>query len=196
MVKVIGITGGVGAGKSTLLKHLSENYKCKILVADEIAKSLYTKGSKVYERLMDVFGDKILTDEEIDRQKFAAILYDNERNRIIVNSIVHPEVKNVIIAKINESKALDDVDYIFVETALIYESHYEKFCDEVWYVESPAEVRKKRLSETRGYSDEKSAGIMKSQLDDKAFREKSDRLIKNAGSLEDMFREVDSILQG
>lgn len=36
-MKVIGITGGIGAGKSEVLKFLADNYKCEIIMADDVA---------------------------------------------------------------------------------------------------------------------------------------------------------------
>lgn len=48
-MKTIGITGGVGAGKSAVLEYLADNYNCDIIMTDDVAKGLYTKGSKTYE---------------------------------------------------------------------------------------------------------------------------------------------------
>lgn len=56
-MKVIGITGGIGAGKSEVLKYLSDNYKCEIIMTDDVAKSLYYKGSKAYQMITMLFGD-------------------------------------------------------------------------------------------------------------------------------------------
>uniref|UniRef100_UPI004027630F dephospho-CoA kinase n=1 Tax=Lachnospira sp. TaxID=2049031 RepID=UPI004027630F len=50
-MKVIGITGGIGAGKSEVLKYLSDNYKCEIIMTDDVEKSLYYKGSKAYQMI-------------------------------------------------------------------------------------------------------------------------------------------------
>ena len=58
-MKVIGITGGIGAGKSEVLKYLSDNYKCEIIMTDDVAKSLYYKGSKAYQMITMLFGDDV-----------------------------------------------------------------------------------------------------------------------------------------
>lgn len=50
-MKVIGITGGIGAGKSEVLKFLADNYKCEIIMADDVAKGLYYKGGKAYHMI-------------------------------------------------------------------------------------------------------------------------------------------------
>ena len=74
-MKVIGITGGIGAGKSEVLKFLADNYKCEIIMADDVAKGLYYKGSKAYHMITMLFGDDILSsDASIDKKKLADII--------------------------------------------------------------------------------------------------------------------------
>ena len=42
-----------------------------------------------------------------------------------------------------------------LEAALLLEDHYDEICHELWYIYTEESVRRIRLKESRGYSDEK-----------------------------------------
>ena len=117
-MKVIGITGGIGAGKSEVLKYLSDNYKCEIIMTDDVAKSLYYKGSKAYQMITMLFGDDVLdVNREIDKKKLAEIIFASPNKRAALDSIVHPLVKQEVITKVTNNRIENRLDYTFVESA-------------------------------------------------------------------------------
>lgn len=196
-MKVIGITGGVGSGKSVVLDLLSEMCKCVIIKSDNLAKSLEKKGEVCYEALVELLSDKILGDDgEIVPQKMAQAIFENKDASVLekVNNIIHPEVKKRILSLIEEEKNKKEIDYFFIEAALLIEDHYDLICDELWYVYSDLDVRKNRLKESRGYSDEKIAGIISKQLDDDSFRKYCAKVINNSGSIENVKESLKHIL--
>lgn len=76
---------------------------------------------------------------------------------------MHPLVKQEIITKITNNRIEGKLDYTFVEAALLLDDHYDIFCDEVWYIDAGEDIRRKRLKDNRGYSDEKINNIFASQ---------------------------------
>lgn len=70
-----------------------------------------------------------------------------------------------------------------MESALLLDDHYEVFCDEVWYIDAGEDVRRKRLKDSRGYSDEKIDNILKSQKTKEELVEGCDYCIDNSGEL-------------
>lgn len=186
----IGITGGVGAGKTSILKYLQEHYHCRILVADEIAHFLEGKGQACYNRLVMAFGSKILgADEEIDKKAFAEVLFESGENRQLVNDIVHPAVKDYIMSAIEEERKRGTA-FVFLEAALLIECGYDQILDELWYIYASEEERRRRLKLSRGYSDEKVDGIMRSQLPESVFREKCAFVIDNGHSSEESEAQI------
>lgn len=184
-MKVIGITGGVGCGKSTVLAMLKELCKAYMVMADEVAKELMQPDAAGFSQVVDFFGAEILNqDGEIDRPKLARIIFDSPNKRMVLNSIIHPLVKKTIMETITHLRIEGTVDYVFVEAALLIEEHYEVICDELWYVYAPVEMRRKRLKESRGYSDEKIKRMLKSQLSEMQFREKCSVVIDNGKGLD------------
>lgn len=181
-MKVIGITGGVGAGKSTVLEIIRDNCSCFILIADEAAHEVEKKGQRCYDELVELLGSNILApDGEIDKKKMAEKIFSADNRGLLgkVNAIVHPKVKEYILGLIDEHRKREDVDFFFIEAALLIEDGYKAICDELWYIYASREVRTKRLKSTRGYSDAKIESIMSSQSDEETFRRYCDHVIEN-----------------
>lgn len=194
-MKTIGITGGVGAGKSAVLEYLADNYNCDIIMTDDVAKGLYAKGSKTYEMMIALIGEDIVDESgEIDKKKLADIIFSNANKRMAVNSIVHPAVKQEVITRITNNKIAGILDYTFVESALLLTEHYDVFCDEVWYIDTSEDIRRRRLKESRGYSDEKIDNILKSQQALENIKDKCSYCIDNNKDLEYTFRQIQNIL--
>lgn len=194
-MKTIGITGGVGAGKSAVLEYLADNYNGDIIMTDDVAKGLYTKGSKTYEMMIALIGEDIVDEiGEIDKKKLADIIFSNANKRMAVNSIVHPAVKQEVITRITNNKIAGRLDYTFVESALLLTEHYDVFCDEVWYIDTSEDIRRRRLKESRGYSDEKIDNILKSQQALENIKDKCSYCIDNNKDLEYTFRQIQNIL--
>ncbi len=194
-MKTIGITGGVGAGKSAVLEYLADNYNCDIIMTDDVAKGLYIKGSKTYEMMIALIGEDIVDETgEIDKKKLADIIFSDANKRMAVNSIVHPAVKQEVITRITNNKIAGRLDYTFVESALLLTEHYDVFCDEVWYIDTSEDIRRQRLKESRGYSDEKIDNILKSQQALENIKDKCSYCIDNNKDLEYTFRQIQNIL--
>ncbi len=189
---IIGITGGIGAGKSTVLEYIGKNYNCNIIFSDDVAKLIQKKGYPAYDELLDFFGEEILGDDgEIDKQKMASAIFGDSNKLKIVNNILHPAVNTYIINIIDSEKAENKHDFVFVEAALLIENGYGRIADELWYVYASEDIRRKRLKETRGYSDQKISDIFSKQLDDATFREHCDFVIDNSTDLESVASQID-----
>jgi dephospho-CoA kinase len=194
-MRVIGITGGVGSGKSSVLKLLKERFNAYILIADDIAKETMCRGNAGYEQVVEMFSEDILDkNKNIDRTKLATIVFHNENKRIVLNSIIHPLVKKIILNKINELKIAGTYDYVFVEAALLIEDHYDVICDELWYIYVPADMRRQRLKDSRGYSDEKIDSVFKSQLNEEAYKKACINVIDNSKDIEDTMSQIEKLL--
>lgn len=194
-MKVIGITGGVGAGKSAILEYLKECTSCEIIRADDVANEIKEKGTPVYERIVAVLGDGVLgANGEIDREMMALAIFGDKIKKQKVEAIIFPEVKREILARISKARANGNIDYVFIEAALLIEEGYRAICSEIWYVYASVATRTKRLHENRGYTFEKIESIIDTQLKEKEFRENSDREINNNEGFEVAKACIDSFI--
>lgn len=190
-MKIIGITGGVGAGKSEILSFIRQNYACEIYLADEVAHKIKEKGEPCYDRLVNLLGEEVLDDDgQINKGRMAAIIFADEAILQKVNEIIHPGVKEYIMNRMNEAAAKPEVQYFFIEAALLIEAGYREVVDELWYIYADKEVRMKRLQENRGYSLEKIKQIMSSQLSEEVFLQYCDFVVDNSGKIEDSYSQI------
>lgn len=191
-MKVIGITGGVGAGKSEILKYLKEKHHAVVVEADKVGHLLMEPGGACYYSIVEKFGSSILNgDQTIHRGKLAKIVFADAGLLDALNKIIHPRVKAHIVSEIAKERAYHRTDIFVIEAALLLEDHYEVICDEIWYIDTNPEIRAKRLKETRGYDDEKIAGIMANQKSPEEFRIACQAVINNNSSLTETFTQID-----
>ena len=185
-MKVLGITGGVGSGKSKAASMLHELLESELISTDDVARELMNKGKVSYNRVVNEFGTEILDDdEEIDRKKLANIVFNHKDKLELLNSFTHEHV----IAKVNDimkKSKKEDKPLVIIESALFKEAGFENICDEVWYINTPDDIRRIRLKESRGYSDEKISAIFENQYSCKEYKDASTVVINNSGDVEEL----------
>ena len=190
-MKIIGVTGGVGAGKSTVLNYLEKRYGAKLILADLVGHEVMEPGHEAYTQVVKAFGQEIVSeDKTIDRKALGAIVFADEKKRMILNGIIHPAVRQEILRRLEEAELLH-LSYVVVEAALFLEENYNAFCDETWYIYTDEKIRRQRLKESRGYSDERIDQIFRSQKTHEEFQKRCLFMIDNNGSEEETFRQID-----
>lgn len=195
-MKAIGITGGVGAGKTRILEYIDKKYDCHVIVADKVAHLLEMPGEKCYEELVSLLGKEILNnDGSIDKLKFAGLIFADGSLLEKVNAIIHPAVKEYILKEIQDKRAENRIDFIFVEAALLIEDGYDKILDELWYIHSDTGIRRERLRSSREYSDEKIESIIQKQLSEEEFLRHCSVIIDNSGDFEAACEQIDKKLE-
>ena len=211
---IIGITGGVGAGKSTVLALLEQEYGACVIQADQIGHLVMDPGQPCYKAVIEHFGkeflvgmpsgmstkkddagaiqmdsEKISASPPIDRKKLGSYVFSDPAELQALNDIVHPAVKTWILEKLAEEKE-KQTSVCVVEAALLLESEYDRFCDEVWYVYASEETRIQRLISSRGYTEEYARQIFDSQKSDEWYRSRVDFAVDNSGSQEETALQV------
>ncbi len=194
-MRAIGITGGVGAGKSEVLAWLAKRPDCLVIMADQVAHRLEEPGEICFGPLVALLGDGVLdAGGRIDKRKMAVNIFGNEELLKGVNGIVHPAVKACLTAQIEKERAAGKLKYLFIEAALLIEEGYAAILDELWYIHAEESVRRRRLKESRGYTDGKIDSILRSQLSEEAFRTHCDVVIENNGTLESVYTQIEKEL--
>ena len=191
--KVIGIIGGAGSGKTAVLNIMKEKFGARVIIADEVARELSMPGGESYQKIIACFGtDILLGDGTIDRAKLAEIVFHHKEKLDKLNGIVHPDVRAAIEKEIEACRG--EYPLVVLEAALLVECGYRDVCDEFWYIHADEAIRRERMKETRGYSDEKIDSILRNQLTEKEFMENSDRVLENNSDLESLEKEIEKNL--
>lgn len=183
---IIGLTGGIGSGKSTVSNEL-KNAGCIVIDADAIYKDLTKPGMPLVKRLADEFGD-VITDGELDRKKLSQKALGSKKLNEITHKAISEEIERQIAEHFNQD--------VFLDLPLLFETGYDKRCDEIWTVTAPESVRLKRVAERDGISFEEIKRRISLQMSDEEKIAKSDVVIVNDGSLEDLIDKVKGLLNG
>ena len=190
MKKVIGITGGIASGKSNIV-NVIENEGYKVLSCDKIYQELSEIGMPIYNNILNTFGDSfILPNRKLDKKKLGKLIFNNEDKKILLNSITHPIIKDVLINEINKSSE----EYIFIEIPLLYEAKFDDLCDFIIVAYLPKDEQIKRLMERDKIDYNYALAKISSQdsLDDK--KAKADFVINTIGTFDETKKEVLQVL--
>ncbi len=194
-VMILGITGGVGSGKSTVLDYLATAYGAYLIGCDDVARDLQQPGEECYQPMIELFGREVVMDESgaFDRKEIGRRVFADPELLKKLNQIVHPAVKRRVRELISSHR---ECPLIVVEAALLLEDHYGEICDEIWYIYTDDDVRRKRLKDSRGYSDEKIDEMFASQRSDESFRACCNVTIDNSSeNIQNTFRQLDEALR-
>ena len=184
---VLGITGEAGSGKSAVMDILEKEFGAYLIYADPVAAELQKPGNVSYSLIKEHFGDGILSEDgTIDRKKLADIVYKDKEELQMLNSFTHPYVRESIVSDIERVRKEEPERLIVIEAALLLECGYRDICSEIWYIGADEDVRRKRLKETRGYTDERIDGIIKNQLKSLEFRALCDVTVENNGTIDEL----------
>lgn len=189
-MKIIGITGGVGSGKSRVLSYMEKYDKVAICQADHVAWELQKPGEPCYRKIVKQFSETILSEDgTIDRKKLGQIVFQNKEKLFVLNQIMHPAVKEEIVKQIQSERRNGSVCFV-LEAALLLEDGYRQICDELWFIYTEEQIRRRRLKDSREYSTEKIDAIMRTQLPDELFQQECEIVIDNSGNFDDTCYQI------
>ena len=186
--KIIGLTGGIGSGKTTIANYI-QSKGIPVYISDAEAKKVMEQ-PEIIAKINATFNEDITTDNVLDRQKLANIVFNNPEKLKQLNAIVHPAVK---IHFENWVKQNQNHSIIVKEAAILFESGSYKDCDVVISVITPLETRIERVVKRDSTTREKVLQRINNQLSDEQRIEKSDYIIKNE-SFEEAKKQTDQIL--
>jgi dephospho-CoA kinase len=186
----LGLTGGIGAGKSTVSKRLAE-LGGVLVDADVIAREVVEPGTVGLQKLVEAFGDDILTaDGSLDRPALAAKAFGDDASRATLNSIVHPLVGKRT-AELIEGAADDAV--VIQDIPLLVEGKMGALFQLVAVVFADAEERVERLVGQRNMPETDARARIAAQATDEQRRAAADIWIDNSGApgdLDDVVRDL------
>ena len=180
----VALTGNAAAGKSTVARWFAD-WGATIIDSDALVAEAQEPGSETLAALTRQFGVSIIQpDGALDRAALRRIVLADSSAMAALNAIVHPAVQT----RRNElaDEAYRRGDRILVsDIPLLFEVLDPTSFDLVVLVEAPNSVRRKRLLE-RGLSEREADQLMKSQLPSERKRARSDIVIANRGSLDEL----------
>lgn len=185
---MVALTGGIGSGKSAVGDLLQE-LGAYVIDSDELARSVIERGQPGFEAVVAAFGDEILTSGEIDRAKLAGAIFADDAKRKVLESIIHPLVRQ---AAAEQVKKLPAEAVVVNEIPLLYETNGAGRFDLVICVQADEDKRRVRLKE-RGLKDYEISQRISAQATDQQRASISDVVIENNGTIEQLSELVSKL---
>lgn len=170
----IGLTGGIGSGKSTIAK-IFEFLHVPVYYADAASKRLYHTDKELMADLKKHFGEDIYTNEQLNRTKLAALVFNDKSKLKLLNSLVHPPTIKDAEAWISKQTT----PYVLKEAALLFESGSVAGLDYVIGVYAPVHLRTRRVMDRDHLTREEVLARMSKQIDENIKMRLCDFVIVN-----------------
>jgi dephospho-CoA kinase len=194
----VGLTGGIATGKS-LVGGMFAELGVHTIDADEIAHDLMRPGEKVYEAVVQRFGQEILNpDGTVNRARLAELAFDQKRPRIYeLNSMVHPAVIERQQQWMEGIQRREPDAIVMLEAALLLEAGLRRRFDRVIVVSCKPQQRierwEKRLNVDSETARREVTRRMMAQAPDEAKIQAADYVVDNSGTVEDTRKQVQKI---
>lgn len=184
----IGLTGGIGSGKSYVARQFAERgilcYNCDIR-----SKIIMDINDHVVESLQQRFGDDIYTDGYVNRKMLAEKIFSNEADLQWVNNLVHP----IVYEDFDEWRKMRQADAVLIESAILVESGFYRFCDKIIVVEAPIGLRINRVMQRDGLSEKQVRQRISAQITDEERRKFANYVVVN-DEMNNIAIEIDKIV--
>ena len=188
---LIGLTGMSGAGKSTVAA-LFEKKGFRVIDCDALVHSLY-EDARYLRLIRDAFGGEYIRENKVDRKKLGALVFADPQALKKLNETVSPFIMRAVTEEIEAVRSAD-VSAV-LDAPLLFEYGLEKYCDSVIGVTVDTETAVKRLCARDHRSEKEIRARLRSQHDERFFRESCDYVLENNTDERMLSVALDGILE-
>lgn len=193
-MNLVGLTGGIASGKSTVAKIL-ESLGAAIVNADTLSREVVEPGREAWKEIVGTFGAEVLQpDQSLDRQKLRTIIFNNPNARRKLESIIHPRVRALAEQRIREHTAAG-YGVIVYEVPLLFEGNLHEWLRPVILVGCDVDTQLQRLQQRDGLDRTQAQKHIDAQMSLAEKRRLADYVIENNGSLDELKRQVEAVLE-
>ncbi len=185
---LIGLTGNFGSGKSAVLG-IFRKIGAITVNSDDIVHKLL-KDNHIKEKIVSLLGDILDSIGEINRKKTAEIIFNNNKLKSALESLLHPHV----MSEIKQIGDRNKNSVVIAEIPLLFEGGFNKDVDKIITVFNQRRLIYERL-EKMGFSEKDIKRRLSLQMPDDKKKDISDFLVDNSGSIEDTEIQVKKIFE-
>ena len=188
---IVGLTGGIGSGKSVAGDFFIE-LGIDVIDADHVSKNILDNNESAKKLFLEKFGEKFIDkNNNVDRALLRDEIFKNENKKEVLESIIHPLVREEIFNFIENSNSV----YKIIMVPLIYETNSQDFYDKIVVVDCKEENQIIRASKRDNKTKNDIINIMKNQASSDERMSIADEVIKNDSSLDDLKKQVIKVHQ-
>lgn len=194
MGKIIGITGGIASGKTTVTNFLRQK-GFEVVDADALVHQLQKPDGRLYQILVEHFGEKVLLEDgELNRPLLASLIFSNSEEREwskeTQGQIIREELGSL------RDKFSETEELFFMDIPLLFEQDYASWFDETWLVYVRRDTQLDRLMNRDQLSKESAETRLASQWPLEEKKKFATYILDNNGSREQLLSQVVTLLEG
>lgn len=193
MGKIIGITGGISSGKSTVTNFLRQR-GFQVVDADALVHQLQAPGGRLYNILVEHFGNQVLLKNgQLNRPLLASLIFSNPEEQEWSKETQGQVILEELAAFKNQLAQTEAI--FFMDIPLLFEQGYESWFDEVWLIYLDRETQIERLMNRDKLSLEAAESRLASQWSLDKKKKLATHIIDNSGSLDQLLSQIISLLE-
>ena len=193
MGKIIGITGGISSGKSTVTNFLRHR-GFQVVDADALVHQLQAPGGRLYNILVEHFGNQVLLKNgQLNRPLLASLIFSNPEEQEWSKETQGQVILEELAALKNQLAQTESI--FFMDIPLLFEQGYESWFDEVWLIYLDRETQIERLMNRDKLSLEAAESRLASQWSLDKKKKLATHIVDNSGSLDQLLSQIISLLE-
>jgi len=182
----VGLTGGIASGKTTV-SNLFVAQGVPVIDADVVSHELTQQGQYTLIEIVKHFGEDILDLEgHLNRQKLREKVFKNSEQRKLLESILHPRIRQAMQAEIEQVQ----FPYCLLSIPLLVESRRMNTVSRVLVIDCSLAVQRKRLKMRNNFDDEEITRILNAQVDRQTRLAVAHDIIYNENSKDNLEPQV------
>ena len=194
MGKIIGITGGIASGKSTVTEFLRQK-GFQVVDADAVVHQLQKPGGRLYQVLVEHFGEKVLLENgELNRSLLASLIFSKSEEQEWSKRTQGEIIRQELAALRNQFAQTEAL--FFMDIPLLFEQDYASWFDETWLVYVNRDVQLERLMKRDQISKEAAESRLNSQWPLERKISLASNSLDNNGNQEQLIVQVVQLLEG
>ena len=191
----VGLTGGIASGKSTVSRILGD-LGVPVIDADVIAREVVAPGSAVLGRVVDAFGEEVLSDDKsLNRARLGEIVFSDASKKKILEGILHPEIIAEQDRRLKNMESEGNTPIAVVDAAVMIESGSWKRFDLIVVVDCDESQQISRLCRRNGMREEEAMRRIEAQMPLSEKVKYADHVIDNRGSMDDTRKQVEELIK-
>ena len=193
MGKIIGITGGIASGKSTVTEFLRQK-GFQVVDADAVVHQLQKPGGRLFQVLVEHFGEKVLLENgELNRPLLASLIFSNPEEQEWSKRTQGEIIREELAALRNQFAQTEAL--FFMDIPLLFEQNYASWFDETWLVYVNRDVQLERLMKRDQISKEAAESRLNSQWPLERKISLASHSLDNNGNQEQLIVQVVQLLE-
>ena len=193
MGKIIGITGGIASGKSTVTEFLRQK-GFQVIDADAVVHQLQKPSGRLYQVLVEHFGEKILLENgELNRPLLASLIFSNPEEQEWSKRTQGEIIREELAALRNQFAQTEAL--FFMDIPLLFEQNYAAWFDETWLVYVNRDIQLERLMKRDQISKEAAETRLNSQWPLERKISLASHSLDNNGNREQLIAQVIQLLE-